>query len=249
MAKANRGWGYTRIQGALANLQHDVSRGTIATILREHGLDSAPERLKKTTWAEFLRTHWDVLAAADFFTVHVWTGRGLTRFAVLFVIELSTRRVEVAGIAAEPDSAWMSQISRNVTDIDDGSLRGKRYLIHDRDPLFTLGFRETLAAAGVDVVRLPPRSPNLNAYAERFVRTVKESCLDRLILVGEASLRRAVGRVHRSLSSRAQPPGPVQSIDRAVPGPPHRRRAHPDSRATRRLAEDRMKRLVSSVTW
>ena len=141
MAVANRGWGYTRIQGALANLDHDVSRGTIATVLREHGLDSAPERLKKTTWAEFLRTHWDVLAAADFFTVHVWTGRGLTRFAVLFVIELSTRRVEIAGIAAEPDSAWMSQISRNVTDVDDGCLRGKRYLIHDRDPLFTVAFR------------------------------------------------------------------------------------------------------------
>jgi len=192
MAVANRGWGYTRIQGALANLHHAVSRGTIATVLREHGLDSAPERLKKTTWTEFLKTHWEVLAAADFFTVHVWTSRGLTRFAVLFVIELLTRRVEVAGIAAEPDSTWMGQISRNVTDVDDGCLRGKRYLIHDRDPLFNVGLRETLAAAGVQVVRLPPRSPNLNAFAERFVRTIKESCLDRMILIGEASLRQAV---------------------------------------------------------
>ena len=134
MALANRGWGYTRIQGALANLDHEVSRGTIATILREHGLDSAPERLKKTTWAEFLKTHWDVLAATDFFTVEVWSGRGLTRFAVLFVIELSTRRVEIAGIASEPDWAWMTQISRNVTDAEDGCLTGKRFLIHDRDP-------------------------------------------------------------------------------------------------------------------
>ena len=116
----------------------------------------------------------------------------LTRFAVLFVIELSTRRVEIAGIASEPDSAWMSQVSRNVTDASDGFLTGKRFLIHDRDPLFTVAFGETLAAAGVQVVRLPPRSPNLNAYAERFVRTIKESCLDRLILVGEGSLRRAV---------------------------------------------------------
>jgi hypothetical protein len=106
-----------------------------------------------------------VLAAADFFTVHVWTARGLTRFAVLFVIDLSTRRVDVAGIAAAPDAAWMSQINRNLTDVHDGCLRRKRYLIHDRDPLFTVTFRETLAAAGVDVVRLPPRSPNLNAYA------------------------------------------------------------------------------------
>jgi transposase InsO family protein len=192
MATENRNWGYTRIQGALANLDHRVGRGTIANILREHGLEPAPERVKKTTWTEFLKTHWDVLAAADFFTVEVWTGSGLTRFAVLFLIELSTRRIEIAGITSEPDAAWMSQVSRNVTDASDGFLTGKRFLIHDRDPRFTLAFRETLTAAGVQVVRLPPRSPNLNAYAERFVRTIKESCLDRIILVGEGSLRRAV---------------------------------------------------------
>src|SRR5438876_11833210 len=93
MVQDNRGWGYTRIQGALANLDHQVGRGTIANILRAHGLEHAPERVKKTTWTEFLKTHWDVLAAADFFTVDVWTGRGLTRFAVLFIIELSTRRI------------------------------------------------------------------------------------------------------------------------------------------------------------
>jgi len=129
MATENRTWGYTRIQGALANLDHAVGRGTIANILREHGLEPAPERAKKTTWTEFLRTHWDVLAAADFFNVDVWTGRGLTRFAVLFFIELSTRRVEIAGITAEPDAGWMSQVSRNVTDASDGFLTGKRYLI------------------------------------------------------------------------------------------------------------------------
>jgi putative transposase len=111
---------------------------------------------------------------------------------VLFIIDLSTRRVEIAGIASAPDSAWMRQVSRNVTDATDGCLTGKRFVIHDRDPLFTLAFRETLAAAGVKAIRLPPRSPNLNAYAERFVRTIKESCLDRLILVGEGSLRRAI---------------------------------------------------------
>ena len=116
----------------------------------------------------------------------------MTRFAVLFLIEVSTRRVEITGITAEPDAAWMSQVSRNVTDISDGFLTGKRYLIHDRDPLFTGAFRETLASAGVETVKLPPRSPNLNAYAERFVRSVKESCLGRLILVAERSLRRSV---------------------------------------------------------
>jgi transposase InsO family protein len=192
MATENRTWGYTRIQGALANLDHRVARGTIANILREHGLEPAPERVKKTTWTEFLKTHWDLLAAADFFTVEVWTGSGLTRFAVLFFIELSTRRIEIAGITSEPDAAWMSQVSRNVTDASDGFLMGKRFLIHDRDPRFTLAFRETLTAAGVHVVRVPPRSPNLNAYAERFIRTIKESCLDRIIFVGEGSLWRAV---------------------------------------------------------
>jgi putative transposase len=109
MATDNRDWGYTRIQGALANLDHRVSRGTIATVLREHGLDPAPDRVKKTTWTEFLKIHWDVLAAADFFTVDVWTGSGLTRVAVLFIIELSTRRIQISGITAEPDSAWRAR--------------------------------------------------------------------------------------------------------------------------------------------
>ena len=193
MATENRDWGYTRIQGALANLDHRVGRGTIANILRQHGIEPAPARHKRTTWQEFLKAHWDVLAAADFFTVEVWTCGGLTRFAVLFVIELATRRVEIAGVMSEPDSAWVRQCGRQLTDAVDGFLGGKRFLLHDRDPLFTAAFRETLAAAGVETVRLPPRSPNLNAYTERFVRTIKESCLDRMILVVEESLRRAVG--------------------------------------------------------
>jgi putative transposase len=126
MATENRTWDYTRIQGAeaLANLDHEVGRGTIANILREHGLEPAPERLKKTTWKEFLKIHWDVLTATDFFTVDVWTGSGLTRFAVLFLIQLSTRRVEIAGITVEFDAVWMSQVGRNVTDASDGRVRG-----------------------------------------------------------------------------------------------------------------------------
>jgi putative transposase len=192
MATENHSWGYTRIQGALANLDHHVSRGAIASILRQRGVEPAPERQKRTTWREFLTAHWDVLAAADFFTVEVWTAGGLTRFAVLFVIDLATRRVEIAGILPEPDRAWVIQCGRQITDPVDGCLRRKRLLLHDRDPRFTDAFRDTLAAAGVETVRLPPRSPNLNAYAERFVRTIKESCLDRLILVGERSLRAAI---------------------------------------------------------
>jgi len=108
------------------------------------------------------------------------------------VIELATRRVQIAGIASEPESAWVIQCGRQLTDAVDGFLVGKRFLLHDRDPLFSEAFRETLVATGVETVRLPPHSPNLNAFAERFVRSIKESCLNRLILFGEGSLRRAV---------------------------------------------------------
>ena len=138
-------------------------------------MEPAPERNRKTTWKEFLSRHWELIVAADFFTIEVWTRQGLQRFVVLFFIEL-----------------WMSQIARNLTAADEGILNGKRYLIHDRDTLFTAEFLDMLASAGVKSVKLPPRSPNLNAYAERFVRTIKESCLERMIFFGERSLRKAV---------------------------------------------------------
>lgn len=192
MARENRDWGYRRIQGALANLGHEVARGTIAHILKEHGLEPAPERNGKTTWREFLSRHRDVIVAADFFTIEAWTRQGLTRFLVLFFIDLSSRRVEIAGVGRQANGLWMSQVARNVSDAEEGFLIGKRYLIHDRDPLFTTEFLQTLENTGVHSVKLPPRSPNLNAYAERFVRTIKESCLERMILFGEGSLRKAM---------------------------------------------------------
>ena len=192
MAKENRTWGYRRIQGAMSNLGHQLARSTIADILRRHGIDAAPERSRKTTWKEFLAQHGELIVAADFFTVEVWTAKGLKRFVVLFLIDLATRKVEIAGIASSANGLWMSQIGRKITDAVDGILLGKRYLIHDRDPLYTAEFLSLLAGVGVESVKLPPRSPNLNAYAERFVRTIKESCLDRLILFGESSLRKAV---------------------------------------------------------
>jgi putative transposase len=175
MATENRDWGYRRIQGALANLGHEVARGSIAKILKEHGLEPAPERNRKTTWKEFLCRHREVLVAADFFTVEAWTRRGLTRYVVLFLIDLSSRRVEVAELARQANGLWMSQVGRNLSDAEEGFLAGKRYLIHDSDPLFTTEFLETLGTIGVQSVKLPPRLPNLNAYAERFVRTIKES--------------------------------------------------------------------------
>jgi hypothetical protein len=157
--------GYRRIQGALSNLGHQLARSTIAEILQRKGIEPAPERNRKTTWKEFLTRHWEVIVAADFFTVEAWTRRGLRRFVVLFLIELSTRKVEIAGIAAVANGLWMAQIGRNLTDAVDGVLKGKRYLIHDRDPLFTTEFLNMLTEAGVKSVKLPARSPNLKAYA------------------------------------------------------------------------------------
>src|SRR5918993_2390284 len=154
MARENRDWGYTRIVGALSNLGHNLARGTVANILKRHGIEPAPERSRKTSWKEFLAQHWDLIVAADFFTVEVWTAKGLQRFIVLFFIELSTRRVEIGGISAAANGLWMNQIARNLTDSPDGLLTRRRYLIHDRDPLFTDDFMRTLKDAGVESMKL-----------------------------------------------------------------------------------------------
>jgi hypothetical protein len=121
MAKENGGWGYRRIQGALSNLGHGVARTTIANILKRHGIEPAPERNRKTKWKEFLRRHWSQIVATDFFTVEVWTCTGLKRFTVLFFMDLSTRRVEIGGIAGSANGLWMVQIARNLTDAVEGS--------------------------------------------------------------------------------------------------------------------------------
>ena len=143
-------------------------------------------------WKTFLKAHWGAIAATDFFTIEGITWQGLVRYLVLFVIDLKTRRIEIAGIAASPDGRWMCQIARNLTDAEDGFLLRSHYLFHDSDPLFTKGFREILDSSGVHPVKLPSRSPNLNAYAERFVRSIKSECLAQVIPIGEAHLRRAI---------------------------------------------------------
>jgi transposase InsO family protein len=192
MAQDNPRWGYTRIQGALANLKHSVGRGTIANVLKRNGIEPAPQRGQRTPWSTFLKAHWKVLAAGDFLTVEVWTGRGLVTHYLLFVISLADRVVKIAGITTQPDESWMLQIARNVTDSQAGGLHSKRYLIIDRDTKYSEQFRRLIRDAGTNVIRLPPRSPNLNAYAERFVRSIKDECLNRMIFIGQASLRRAV---------------------------------------------------------
>jgi transposase InsO family protein len=191
-AQENRSWGYDRIVGALANLGYSISDQTVGNILKRHGLLPAPERKKTTTWHEFIRTHMDVLVATDFFTTEVWTWGGLVTYYVLFFIHLDSRKVHVAGVTPHPDQCWMVQIARNVTMADWGFLSSGLYLIHDRDGKYCPAFQQIIDASGVKRVPLPARSPNLNAYAERWVRSVKDECLSRLILFGEASLHRAL---------------------------------------------------------
>jgi putative transposase len=192
MAQENRSWGYDRIVGALANLGYTVSDQTVGNILKRHGLPPAPERKTTTTWKEFIRTHMDVLVATDFFTAEVWTLGGLVTYYVLFFLHLGSRKIHVAGVTSHPNEAWMVQVARNVTMEEWGFLSPGQYLIHDRDTKFCAAFQQIIDDAGVERVVLPPRSPNLNAYAERWVRSVKEECLSRLILFGEASLRHAL---------------------------------------------------------
>jgi len=155
--------------------------------------------------------------------VKVWTLRGRVTFHVLFVVRLATRKVHVAGISANPDGRWMGQAARNLTMAGWGFLEGARVLVHDREPLFCAPFREALRGAGVESRRLPPRSPNLNAHSERWVRTVREECISKLVLVGEGSLPRAPAqyethfnhdRTHRGLGgsspSRARRTAPAR---------------------------------------
>jgi putative transposase len=225
MAHENSGWGYTQIRGALANLSHQVGRGTIANVLKRNGIEPAPERSKRTTWSTFLKAHWKVLAASDFFSVDVWMPRGLVTYYILFLISIADRVVEIAGITTRPDEAWMLQMGRNQTDSESGVLASKRYLIVDRDTKYTEQFRKLIENSGTEVIRLPPMSPNLNAYAERFVRSIKEECLGRIIVLGEASLRRAIGdfmahyheeRNHQGLDNKLIRADPMVAADGAV---------------------------------
>jgi hypothetical protein len=192
MARENPSWGYDRIVGALANLGHRLSDQTVGNVLRRHGISPASKRKQSISWKNFIRSHRNVLVGMDFFTTEVLTLKGLTTYYVLFFIHLETRQVKLAGFTPYPDQEWMEQQARNMTMEEWGCLRGCRYLLHDRDAKFCQSFRELIKTGNVNPLRLPARSPNLNSYAERWVRSVKEECLSRLILFGESSLRRAL---------------------------------------------------------
>ena len=143
-------------------------------------------------WKEFIRTHLDVVAGTDFFTVEVVTLKGLITYYVLFFIHLGSRKVWAAGMTPHPDEEWMQQMARNATLEQWGFLGNCRYLLHDRDSKFCSSFDEIIRMGNVKQIRLPARSPNLNAYAERWVKSVKEECLSKSTVFGEASLKRAL---------------------------------------------------------
>ena len=229
MARENATWGYSRIQGALRDLGHEVGRSTVARVLKSEGIKPAPER--PTAWGTFLKAHWDKTVAADFFSTEVWTPRGLVTHYALFVIELKSRRVHIAGTTTNPDESFIAQVGRNLTDAFDGFLLGHRIFICDRDTKFTRRFRDTLEAVGVVTVLTPCRAPNCNAFAERFVRSIKEECLGRMVFFGEASLLRALReyaahynaeRPHQGVGNRVLRPKP-----RAIEPAPRR---HVESR-------------------
>jgi putative transposase len=223
LARENPRWGYQRIKGELLRLGERVSATAIRSTLRRHGLDPAPRRAD-TTWCSFLRQQAAGIVACDFFTVDtVWLGR----LYVLFFIELGTRRVHLAGVTANPDGGWVAQQARNLL-LELGE-RGRevRFLIRDRDAKFCRGFDDVFGSQGAGVLRTPVQAPNANAFAERWVGTVRAECLDWLLIVGRRHLEQVLRvyiqhynthRPHRAL--RLKPPDPTPSSTVVSQGPP-----------------------------
>jgi putative transposase len=225
LARDNPGWGYTRLRDALRGLKIEIGRTTVANILVEAGIEPAPERNRKRTWKQFLRSHWETLYACDFFSVEVLGVFGTVRYMVFFVMEVKTRAVQIAGVRIAPDGEWMKQVARNLLDPVDGFLRNARYLIHDRDPVFTEAWTALLQAGGVKCVPIPAQSPNCNPHAERFVKTVRRECLDHFVICGERHLRHLIEefmrhylteRHHQGIGSQFVRPQPSPSNDNAA---------------------------------
>jgi transposase InsO family protein len=224
LARENAAWGYQRIRGELLKLGHTVAATTIRTVLRRHRVPPAPRRAG-LAWPAFLRAHAQGLLACDFFGVE--TVRLQTLY-VLFFLEVQTRRVFVAGCTAHPTAAWVTQQARNVLwELEAAGCR-PRVLVRDRDAKFAPAFDAVFVGHGVRVVRTPVRAPRANAFAERWVGTVRRECLDWLLIAGERHLLRVVreyadhynrARPHRSLRLRAplargQPVAPASGVIR-----------------------------------
>jgi len=224
LIQENPTWGSNRIVGALANLGFVLSDSTVDNIRPRNGFAPALVRGKFTSWRRFLQAHWQTLLAADFFTREVLSWHGLITFYTFFVIDLSSRSVRVCGTTVSPNAEWMKQAARQLVDAVDGFALGKTHLIIDRDTKYCEGFCEVLESAGVKIVLCPPRVPQCNAYAERFVRSIKGECLSRLICLSEGHLRKAISiflshyrsrRNHQGIGNKLiEPPASLPEVGR-----------------------------------
>jgi len=200
VAAENRSWGYMRIQGELLKLGHRVSASTIRRVLKALKVPPAPKRHTDTTWRQFLHTQASAMLAVDFF--HVDCALTLERLYCLFVIEVGSRYVHILGITANPDGPWTTQQIRNLMmDLGDRAA-DFRFLVRDRAGQFTASFDAVLTSAGIDAVKIPPRSPRANAYAERFVLTSRTEVTDRMLIFGERHLRRVLAEYARHHNGR-----------------------------------------------
>ncbi len=182
LAKEN-GWGYERIRGELHKLHLRVSRSTIVNILKENGFDPGPNR-SEGTWLEFLKREAVTLYACDFFSTKVWTTLGCAEFFVLFFIHVGSRRVHIAGMSTNPDAAWSAQQARNVAMFFAQQPEKPTILLRDHDSKFGSEFDAVLEADGIKVKKVGPRAPNMNAFAERWVQSVRRECLDQFHYLG-----------------------------------------------------------------
>src|SRR6266536_1275512 len=183
LARENSHWGYKRIVGELKGLGIPVSATSVRKVLLEAGLQPAPQRTH-SSWRAFLRTHAASMLACDFLTVETIF---LQRIYVLFFISLATRRIEYVACSSNPDGRWVTQQARNFSMQFEGE-QPFRFLIHDRDTKFSRAFDEVIRAEGIKVIRTPVQAPNANAFAERWVRTVRADCLDRILILGRRHL-------------------------------------------------------------
>jgi putative transposase len=224
--KENPRWGFQKITDQIEYLGFKISKTSVKNILIENGYDPEPDLTVRSTWHEFLKSHWDVMTACDFFTIELLVRGRLVRCTIFFVIEFSARKVFFAPIKLQPDGKYMNQVARILTDCEDGFLKGKRFLIHDRDPLYrSEGFYDILQSSGIEPIKLPAKSPDLNSIAERFVKTVKYECLNYLILSSVKQLEYTLNhfqqyyhheRIHQALGRIIEPKHEIDDTSEVV---------------------------------